>query len=54
MDIGYIYFTRFAELMVRKPGAGVASNLLATFLSPLVRTFAAGDGAGEHPDHILS
>lgn len=54
VDIGYIYFTRFAELMVRKPGAGVASNLLAMFLSPLVRTFAAGDGAGERPDHILS
>ncbi|KAL5200884.1 hypothetical protein ABZP36_035238 [Zizania latifolia] len=32
----YLFMNRFAELVVRKPGAGVASNLLATLLSPLV------------------
>ncbi|KAG8057662.1 hypothetical protein GUJ93_ZPchr0002g23956 [Zizania palustris] len=31
----YLFMNRFAELLVRKPGAGVASNLLATLLSPL-------------------
>lgn len=36
VNIGYLYMNRFAELMVRKPGAGLASNLLATFLAPLV------------------
>uniref|UniRef100_J3MZW3 Flavin-containing monooxygenase n=1 Tax=Oryza brachyantha TaxID=4533 RepID=J3MZW3_ORYBR len=35
VNIGYLYMNRFAELMVRKPGAGSTSNLLATLLAPL-------------------
>ncbi|KAF0910671.1 hypothetical protein E2562_004663 [Oryza meyeriana var. granulata] len=35
VNIGYLYLNRFAELMVRRPGSGVASNLLATLLAPL-------------------
>uniref|UniRef100_A0A0D9XGC8 Flavin-containing monooxygenase n=1 Tax=Leersia perrieri TaxID=77586 RepID=A0A0D9XGC8_9ORYZ len=35
VNLGYIFMNRFAELMVRKPGAGYASNLLATLLAPL-------------------
>lgn len=36
VNIGYLYMNRFAQLMVRKPGAGIASSLLATLLAPLV------------------
>nr|CAB3454132.1 unnamed protein product [Digitaria exilis] len=35
LNLGYLYMNRFAELMVRKPGAGVASSLLAPLLAPL-------------------
>ncbi|XP_034579609.1 uncharacterized protein [Setaria viridis] len=37
LNLGYLYMNRFAQLMVRKPGAGLASTLLATLLTPLVR-----------------
>jgi hypothetical protein len=36
VNLGYLFMNRFAELMVRKPGAGVVSSLLATLLAPLV------------------
>ncbi|CAL5072972.1 unnamed protein product [Urochloa decumbens] len=35
INLGYLYTNRFAQLMVRKPGAGLASSILATLLSPL-------------------
>ncbi|CAL5086991.1 unnamed protein product [Urochloa decumbens] len=35
INLGYLYMNRFAQLMVRKPGAGLASSILATLLSPL-------------------
>ncbi|TVU10037.1 hypothetical protein EJB05_43542, partial [Eragrostis curvula] len=35
VNLGYLYVNRFAELMVRKPGAGWASSLIATLLTPL-------------------
>ncbi|KAK8460294.1 hypothetical protein SEVIR_2G309166v4 [Setaria viridis] len=35
LNLGYLYMNRFAQLMVRKPGAGLASTLLATLLTPL-------------------
>lgn len=33
---GYIFATRFMELMVHKPGQGLLSTVLATLLTPLV------------------
>ncbi|CAN6198803.1 unnamed protein product [Urochloa humidicola] len=35
LNLGYLYMNRFAQLMVRKPGASLASSLLATLLTPL-------------------
>ncbi|GJN34533.1 hypothetical protein PR202_gb23203 [Eleusine coracana subsp. coracana] len=37
VNLGYLFVNRFAELMVRKPEAGMVSSLLATLLAPLVR-----------------
>ncbi|KAK3129531.1 hypothetical protein QOZ80_6BG0481170 [Eleusine coracana subsp. coracana] len=35
VNLGYLFVNRFAELMVRKPEAGMVSSLLATLLAPL-------------------
>ncbi|CAN6205139.1 unnamed protein product [Urochloa humidicola] len=35
LNLGYLFMNRFAQLMVRKPGAGLVSSLLATLLTPL-------------------
>ncbi|GJM99438.1 hypothetical protein PR202_ga16534 [Eleusine coracana subsp. coracana] len=35
VNLGYLFVNRFAELMIRKPEAGIVSSLLATLLTPL-------------------
>ncbi|KAL6655111.1 hypothetical protein ACP70R_005937 [Stipagrostis hirtigluma subsp. patula] len=45
LNLGYLYMNRFAELMVRKPGAGMASSLLATLLTPLAWLISKVTGA---------
>uniref|UniRef100_A0ACD5XV98 Uncharacterized protein n=1 Tax=Avena sativa TaxID=4498 RepID=A0ACD5XV98_AVESA len=45
VSIAYLYMNRFAELMVPRPGAGVASRLLATLLAPLAWAISAATGA---------
>ena len=49
--LDYMYFNRFAELLVHKPCEGFFLNLLATILSPLV--YINGLTLGVHPkSHI--
>ncbi|CAL5072971.1 unnamed protein product [Urochloa decumbens] len=35
LNLGCLFMNRFAQLMVRKPGAGLVSSILATLLTPL-------------------
>ncbi|OEL14641.1 putative flavin-containing monooxygenase 1 [Dichanthelium oligosanthes] len=45
LNLGYLYMNRFAQLMVGKPGAGLASSLLATMLTPLAWLISKVTGA---------
>ncbi|KAM0836478.1 hypothetical protein ACQ4PT_062294 [Festuca glaucescens] len=45
VNIAYLYMNRFAELMVPRPGAGVASRLLAALLAPLAWAISTATGA---------